>query len=103
MPAAGQRHSVPAPVTLIVPQIPVPVLVTSANEGQAGRVPAPRAFQCTFNQASVTNPRPTRAEGCVQHSAEVAAPGRHPQGGFLLPPTPREKLKPTVLISTSGS
>lgn len=73
------------------------------DEGQADSATAPRAFKLMLNQMFVTNPHSTCADASIQQSAEVTAPGQHPEGGFLLPPTQREKLETTVLISTSGS
>lgn len=73
------------------------------DEGQAGSVTAPREFKHTRKRMSVTNPHSPCADALIERSTEVTAPGRHPEGGFLLPPTQREKLKATVLISTSGS
>lgn len=57
------------------------------QEGQADSVRAPRAFKHMLNQMSVTNPHSTCADASIQQSAEVTAPGQHPERGFLLPPT----------------
>lgn len=101
--SAAQHAMSPSPLSVPECEYLSPCFSWVFDEGQADSLTAPRAFKHMLNQMSVTNPHSTCADASIQQSAEVTTPGQRPEGGFLLPPTQREKLETTVLISTSGS